>query len=1365
MTGTIGSVRLDYSTDGGATYPNVITLSTPATPGSYSWTVPDTPTAQARVKVTLISDTSVNDASDGNFSIKGTLTVTAPNGGETWIVGESRNITWTKTGAITNVKLEYSTDGGTTFPNLIVASTPAASGSYAWTVPDAIGAAVRVRVTDTGDASVFDDSNANFAIKGSLTLTAPIGGEAWTVGSTQNITWTRTGTIANVKLEYSTDGGATSPTLITASTPAAAGSYGWTVPDAISATVRVRITNVADATVTASSGSNFKIRGAVTLTVPNGGETWIVGENRNITWTRIGTIANVKLEYSTDGGTTYPNVITASTEGAAGTYAWTVPDNISSTVKVRVTSTADVTVVDTSDANFKIVGSLTVTAPNGGEKWGVSTVQNITWTKTGSIANVKLEYSRNGTFSDTVVIAASTPAAALSYAWTVPDALSTTVKVRITDTGDATVTDASDAAFTILAGFTLSAPNGGEVWTVGSSQSIAWTTGGTVPNVKLEYSTDGCSTYPNLIIATTANTGTFGWTVPNNISATVRVRVSDVSNSDAFATSNTNFKIRGAFTLTAPNGGEVWTVGESRTITWTTTGTIPNVKLEYSKDNFTTPTLIAASTPNTGSFAWTVPNDISATVKVRVADAADSTVNDVSDANFKIMAAFAVSSPNGGEIWAVGATQAITWTTSGTVANVKLEFSKDNFATTTVIAASAPNTGTYSWIIPDAISATVKVRVSDPADSSANDVSDANFKIRGGLVVSAPNGAETWIVGSAQAISWTTTGTVPNVKLEYSTDGGVTYPNVVAASAANTGSFSWTIPDNISNTVRVRLSDATDASATDTSDANFKIRGNLTLTTPNGGDVWIIGSAQTITWTSAGTIPSVKLEYSKDNFATATLIVASVGNTGSYAWTVPDNASTTVKVRVTNTADATVFDDSNANFTIRGGFILSAPNGGEEWVVGSTHQIAWTTTGSTIANVKLEYSRDNFATATLITASTPNAGVYNWLIPNDISATVKVRVSDPNDPGTSDASDATFKIKGGFVLTAPNGGEVWAVGTSQSITWTNTGSVPSVKLEYSTDNFATATVIVASTANTGSFGWVVPDAISTTAKIRVSDAADASANDASDNNFKIRGGITVSAPNGGEPWMVGQSRSITWTTSGTIPNVRLEYSKDNFTSLVLITASAPGTGSFAWTVPDDISSTVKVRVTDVRDLSVFDDGNAYFKIQGALTLNGPNGGEKLTVGSAQSITWTSVGSIANVKLQYSKDNFATAVLIAASTPNTGSFAWTVPNDISSTVKVRVTDASDVSVFDDSDATFKIQGGFVLTAPNGGEAWLVNTPRTITWTKSGSVAKVKLEYSTDGGATYSGLIAASANNGTNTANGGCTVADPATQGCD
>src|SRR3989442_13995340 len=108
-----------------------------------------------------------------------------------------------------------------------------------------------------------------------------------------------------------------------------------------------------------------------------------------------------------------------------------------------------------------------------------------------------------------------------------------------------------------------------------------------------------------------------------------------------------------------------------------------------------------------------------------------------------------------------------------------------------------------------------------------------------------------------------------------------------------------------------------------------------------------------------------------------------------------------------------------SNFTIRGGFILTAPNGGEQWVVGSTQQITWTTTGSTITTVKLEYSKDNFATATVITSSTPNAGFYNWLVPNDISATVKVLVSKVNDPGTSADNNTHFKIYSGFAITAP----------------------------------------------------------------------------------------------------------------------------------------------------------------------------------------------------------------------------------------------------------------------------------------------------------------------------------------------------------
>src|SRR5438445_12186179 len=97
---------------------------------------------------------------------------------------------------------------------------------------------------------------------------------------------------------------------------------------------------------------------------------------------------------------------------------------------------------------------------------------------------------------------------------------------------------------------------------------------------------------------------------------------------------------------------------------------------------------------------------------------------------------------------------------------------------------------------------------------------------------------------------------------------------------------------------------------------------------------------------------------------------------------------------------------------------------------------------------------------------------------------------------------------------------------------------------------------------------------------------------------------------------------------------------------------------------------------------------------------------------------------------YTKGNCTSPILITASTPNTGSFAWTVPNNISATVRVRVTDVNDSTVSDGSDADFKIRGGFTVTAPNGGENWTVGTSRAITWTATGTIANVKLEYSMD-----------------------------------
>ena len=90
----------------------------------------------------------------------------------------------------------------------------------------------------------------------SVAAVAPNGGESWAGGSVQSVAWTSSG-VANVKLEYTLDGATWS--TITASTPASAGSYAWTVPSAASTAARVRVSDASNAAVSDASDAAFTI--------------------------------------------------------------------------------------------------------------------------------------------------------------------------------------------------------------------------------------------------------------------------------------------------------------------------------------------------------------------------------------------------------------------------------------------------------------------------------------------------------------------------------------------------------------------------------------------------------------------------------------------------------------------------------------------------------------------------------------------------------------------------------------------------------------------------------------------------------------------------------------------------------------------------------------------------------------------------------------------------------------------------------------------------------------------------------------------------------------------------------------------------
>ena len=88
------------------------------------------------------------------------------------------------------------------------------------------------------------------------------------------------------------------------------------------------------------------------------------------------------------------------------------------------------------------------------------------------------------------------------------------------------------------------------------------------------------------------------------------------------------------------------------------------------------------------------------------------------------------------------------------------------------------------------------------------------------------------------------------------------------------------------------------------------------LTAPNGGEEWEGFTHNNITWVAPGSVDYVDITYSKDDFASdINEVVTHFANSGTYDWLVPDDPSTTVKVRIKESS-GTLEDDSNNYFTI-----------------------------------------------------------------------------------------------------------------------------------------------------------------------------------------------------------------------------------------------------------------------------------------------------------------------------------------------------------------------------------------------------------------------------------------------------------------
>lgn len=114
---------------------------------------------------------------------------------------------------------------------------------------------------------------------------------------------------------------------------------------------------------------------------------------------------------------------------------------------------------------------------------------------------------------------------------------------------------------------------------------------------------------------------------------------------------------------------------------------------------------------------------------------------------------FALTSPNGGELWPMDSTVSVRWTTGNLGGNVMIELSRAGIAGPwTTLASSTSNNGLFTLTASGPRSTTCRVRISVVGDPAHVDTSAADFTISGLQVLLSENfesGAPNWTHSSA----------------------------------------------------------------------------------------------------------------------------------------------------------------------------------------------------------------------------------------------------------------------------------------------------------------------------------------------------------------------------------------------------------------------------------------------------------------------------------------------------------------------------------------------------------------------------------------------------------------------------------------
>jgi hypothetical protein len=693
----------------------------------------------------------------------GVLQVTKPSGGEVLSGGTNFIITWNSSN-VDNIKIEYSPDNGVTW-QLVTASYAASALNYGWTVPVTPTRQGKIRITD-----IDDNTTGSFSV-GVFTIAQPrvsfrnldtevIEGGIFYLG------WEAV-TVNKVDLLYSDDEG-NSYKPIRSGVPAHLRTFYWMPPTINTLNVHLQIRSVDDANVLDSvviartrraqlpAPNPAKYRGGsydghsaasnlkpgIKFIHPAGGEAFQVAAAQGITWQSNG-VEQLQLHFSADDGVTW-RLVDAAVIALAAKLPWQVPNSPTSKGLLRLRSAEDTTVSSITAAPFIIMDRSLKLEQASNVPFIEGAPVPVTWSNNG-ITNIRLQYRRYGTTSWTT-IKNVLPASINGFLWVPPSGLvNDSVYLRIQDITDPSLSDSSRLSFLISP----------------ISSNPAKYRGGFF---------DGHAAASNLTVA---------------------------------------------LQLLAPVAGTSLDGFAQAALTWKAQG-IDQVSLFYSPDSMRTWQKLAGPlAANTQQYKFEVPAVPTANMFFKILSGEDTALAHIIGP-ITVRNSYVQLSADSVALGSRNYMFALQWQHAG-IQKANLHYRKINDNVWRPIRDNVPAAlKSFIWILNEELNETYFVRIADAANVAVKDSIQVRFaldkafttaKYRGGsydghamrtntskIFVTRPQPGEVVVAGTKYLITWNVQNVSDSVKIDYTTDNGLTWHVIQKAVDAKAGQYEWRLP-------------------------------------------------------------------------------------------------------------------------------------------------------------------------------------------------------------------------------------------------------------------------------------------------------------------------------------------------------------------------------------------------------------------------------------------------------------------------------------------------------------------------------------------------------------------------------------------